>query len=427
MSSSTVFAVNKSISHQSGQRNVKVQSTVHDVLKHVKPLDIPKHPRTQQQALQSITNKDDFTENNSTVPKSQTKNLTQSNDSNSLIALDNSITSKTGSYTEVSAHQHSNSHDYGDYTGNFDSGNNFFLSANISYENERVGHAHNEKILSRDGHASAGINEEDTSDSVLNQSNRQYLFHGQFSDELDGFFVGSEMICGFAGDDGEDGVDGEDDINYETSPKHINDGARSSSKEVEPLFRLISEMFELKGLLKWLRRQVVSFVRLAYGENINRQLRSVVAWLFQEPQILWLLDILHHALFSDEDQQSTSSEADKKMVADEALTLLTQNTPQTLKLLVGKSNAGKGLLRIFHILQHESLNEHLLICFLEILLVETFPELPKRKSLTGSFISLPYERLQEPHISVPFESPSKTQNSVRSKVIRKNSPSDNKQ
>lgn len=89
---------------------------------------------------------------------------------------------------------------------------------------------------------------------------------------------------------------------------------------------LISEVFELKGLFTWLRRQLIFFVQLTYGSSINRcvaalcislslslssssspplppefpsslwflrfrGLRETVEWLFCEAQLLYYIQV----------------------------------------------------------------------------------------------------------------------------------------
>lgn len=39
---------------------------------------------------------------------------------------------------------------------------------------------------------------------------------------------------------------------------------------VEPIYHLISEVFELRGVFGWLRRTLVTFVQITYGRTINR-------------------------------------------------------------------------------------------------------------------------------------------------------------
>ena len=38
----------------------------------------------------------------------------------------------------------------------------------------------------------------------------------------------------------------------------------------EPLYGLIGEVFELKGVFKWLRRTMIAFVQVSFGRSINK-------------------------------------------------------------------------------------------------------------------------------------------------------------
>ena len=38
----------------------------------------------------------------------------------------------------------------------------------------------------------------------------------------------------------------------------------------EPIYHLISEVFELRGVFGWMRKTLVTFVQITYGRTINR-------------------------------------------------------------------------------------------------------------------------------------------------------------
>lgn len=38
----------------------------------------------------------------------------------------------------------------------------------------------------------------------------------------------------------------------------------------EPLYALLSEVFDMRGVFRWLRRTLVTFVQITYGRTINR-------------------------------------------------------------------------------------------------------------------------------------------------------------
>lgn len=38
----------------------------------------------------------------------------------------------------------------------------------------------------------------------------------------------------------------------------------------EPLYGLLGEVFDLRGVFRWLRRSLITFVQITYGRTINR-------------------------------------------------------------------------------------------------------------------------------------------------------------
>ncbi len=57
----------------------------------------------------------------------------------------------------------------------------------------------------------------------------------------------------------------------------------------ESLYRLVGEVFDMRGVFRLLRKSLMTFVQLTYGGSINRQIRDAVAWLTSEQMILWYL------------------------------------------------------------------------------------------------------------------------------------------
>jgi sorting nexin-25 len=49
------------------------------------------------------------------------------------------------------------------------------------------------------------------------------------------------------------------------------DGTRSVQDGIaEPLYALLGEVFDLRGLFRWLRRSLITFVQITYGRTITR-------------------------------------------------------------------------------------------------------------------------------------------------------------
>lgn len=56
------------------------------------------------------------------------------------------------------------------------------------------------------------------------------------------------------------------------SGRTITDGYLNVNKDAiaEPLYTLLGEIFDLRGVFRWLRRSLITFVQITYGRTINR-------------------------------------------------------------------------------------------------------------------------------------------------------------
>lgn len=148
----------------------------------------------------------------------------------------------------------------------------------------------------------------------------------------------------------------------------------------EPIYHLLSEIFDLTGPFKFLRKSLISFVQLTYGGTINRQIRDFVAGCFDETNLHHYLTSLVKSLWpvddTDEDKPDPERTDDmKQMTAHAAKSLIIDNVPDILSNLVGAQNAKNGSIKIFEILQNETYNKQLIYDLLEVVLVEIFPEI----------------------------------------------------
>lgn len=52
----------------------------------------------------------------------------------------------------------------------------------------------------------------------------------------------------------------------------VTDNYLNVSKDAiaEPLYTLLGEVFDLRGVFRWLRRSLITFVQITYGRTINR-------------------------------------------------------------------------------------------------------------------------------------------------------------
>nr|XP_007998629.1 sorting nexin-25 isoform X1 [Chlorocebus sabaeus] len=146
----------------------------------------------------------------------------------------------------------------------------------------------------------------------------------------------------------------------------------------EPCFMLIGEIFELRGMFKWVRRTLIALVQVTFGRTINKQIRDTVNWIFSEQMLVYYITIFRDAFWphgklappttirSEEQSQETKQRAQQKLL---------ENIPDTLQSLVGQQNARHGIIKIFSALQETRANKHLLYVLMELLLIELCPEL----------------------------------------------------
>lgn len=146
----------------------------------------------------------------------------------------------------------------------------------------------------------------------------------------------------------------------------------------EPCFMLIGEIFELRGMFKWVRRTLISLVQVTFGRTINKQIRDTVNWIFSEQMLVSYINIFrdtfwpngklapHNKIRTDSERRETKERAQQKLL---------DNIPDALQNLVGQQNARYGIIKIFNALQEASANKHLLYVLLEMLLKEMCPEM----------------------------------------------------
>ncbi|XP_049529978.1 sorting nexin-25-like [Anopheles darlingi] len=155
----------------------------------------------------------------------------------------------------------------------------------------------------------------------------------------------------------------------------------------EPLYALLGELFDLGGVFRWLRKSLISFVQITYGQTINRQLRESINAMFDEPMLhayasavlksCWpgggplSPHVLRGAAERTDDQ--------REMTANAARSLLQDNIPDLLCSLIGAQNARQGTIKLFEALQNPLYNKQLFYDLLETLMLELFPEIRQQK------------------------------------------------
>ncbi|XP_026522935.1 sorting nexin-25 isoform X2 [Notechis scutatus] len=154
------------------------------------------------------------------------------------------------------------------------------------------------------------------------------------------------------------------------------DGKRDSL--AEPCFMLIGEIFELRGMFKWVRKTLIALVQITFGRTINKQIRDTINWIFSEPMLVYYVNIFRDAFWPNGKLASSTkptSEQQSKETKQKAQQKLLENIPDTLQNLVGQQNARHGVIKVFSALQETKANKHLLYVLLEMLLLELCPEL----------------------------------------------------
>ncbi|KAM9849469.1 sorting nexin-25 [Aulostomus maculatus] len=154
------------------------------------------------------------------------------------------------------------------------------------------------------------------------------------------------------------------------------DGKRDAL--AEPCFMLIGEIFELRGMFKWVRKTLIALVQVTFGRTINKQIRDTVNWIFSEQMLVCYINIFrdtfwpngtlapHVKVRTDSERSETKERAQQKLL---------DNIPDALANLVGQQNARYGIIKIFNALQEASANKHLLYVMMEMLLKELCSEL----------------------------------------------------
>ncbi|XP_046705554.1 sorting nexin-25 isoform X2 [Silurus meridionalis] len=146
----------------------------------------------------------------------------------------------------------------------------------------------------------------------------------------------------------------------------------------EPFFMLIGEVFELRGMFKWVRKTLIALVQVTFGRTINKQIRDTVNWIFSEQMLVYYFNIFRDTFWPNgklAPHNKSRTDAERRETKERAQQKLLDNIPDALQNLVGQQNARYGIIKIFNALQESSANKHLLYVLLEMLLKELCPEL----------------------------------------------------
>uniref|UniRef100_A0A3Q4M1D5 Sorting nexin 25 n=1 Tax=Neolamprologus brichardi TaxID=32507 RepID=A0A3Q4M1D5_NEOBR len=145
----------------------------------------------------------------------------------------------------------------------------------------------------------------------------------------------------------------------------------------EPCFMLIGEIFELRGMFKWVRKTLIALVQVTFGRTINKQIRDTVNWIFCEQMLVCYISVFRDTFWPDgklAPHIKARTDYERTETKERAQQKLLDNIPDALTNLVGQQNARYGIIKIFSALQEANANKHLLYVLMEMLLKELCPE-----------------------------------------------------
>jgi sorting nexin-25 len=156
------------------------------------------------------------------------------------------------------------------------------------------------------------------------------------------------------------------------------EGSRDRRDSIaEPLYGLIREVFELKGVFKWLRRQLMVFVQITFGRTINKHIRETVKWLTCDGMIVYYVHTFRDSWWPNgklAPSRPVRSDEEKAATKDAAKEKLLKNIPAVLQSFVGQKNSRRGVLKLFESLQDAKANKHIFYVLFELLLYNLIPE-----------------------------------------------------
>ncbi|XP_060532015.1 sorting nexin-25 [Cylas formicarius] len=146
----------------------------------------------------------------------------------------------------------------------------------------------------------------------------------------------------------------------------------------EPLYALLSELFDMRGVFKYLRKTLIAFVQVTYGRNINRQIYETISWWFSEEMLHYYIALILKNFWPGGALAPFGPERTKEQrlaTMQKAQEMLVNNVPEVLTTLVGTTAGRNGAKKLFDTLQEKNLNKHLFYEILEAALDAVFPEI----------------------------------------------------
>lgn len=130
----------------------------------------------------------------------------------------------------------------------------------------------------------------------------------------------------------------------------------------EPLYALMSEIFDMRGLFKYLRKTLIAFVQVTYGRTINRQIYDTISWCFSEQMLHYYISLVIKSWWPGGVLAPTAAERtleERVRTAEIAREMFITNVPDILVTLVGATAAKNGAKKVFDTLQNKIMNKQL--------------------------------------------------------------------
>ena len=166
---------------------------------------------------------------------------------------------------------------------------------------------------------------------------------------------------------------GENDVLADVDARDLG---HSGDGVTENFLSLISEVFDMRGVSKILRKSLMTFVQITYGSTINRQVKDTASWITSEHMVIRYIKTVKETLWPSSDvtegKEPTMSADEVRRKARESLI---RNIPDWLSHLVGQQSSKAGITKVFDAFQEKTLNKLLLYDLVEILMHNLFPEL----------------------------------------------------
>ncbi|XP_067942910.1 sorting nexin-13-like [Watersipora subatra] len=149
---------------------------------------------------------------------------------------------------------------------------------------------------------------------------------------------------------------------------------------------LLDEVFDLREKNQWLRRRVVAILRqivkATYGDRINRKIVDHVEMLTSADQVAEYIRKFKEQLWPSgmpAEPSPTRSEDTRLRTAVVCKAKMIGSVPDELRHLIGTETTRAGLMRVYSMFQHKSLNKRLLYVMLESVLQTLLPQNPLDK------------------------------------------------